>query len=202
MICKFALALQFLERSIEKFLILKPALFMPWQIDKLCNNILYPAFLARKLAQSSRRWEHNERNVNVTENGKLICLFDKAIYPFGEGNLPVCAFFYFLDLQLINFPWDFPLGRVHKHLRNSTGPRCHSGRVWFRVRQRLLDCEEFLGKELGREGFHQTAEEHWRGFDGNVRYSDGGIIPCKEGFQPSKPWAFSPIPCEASYRVL
>jgi hypothetical protein len=56
--------------------------------------------LAGEVSETTRRREHDEGNVNVTENGELISLFNESISPFGESNLAIRGVFY-------SFYWEF-----------------------------------------------------------------------------------------------
>lgn len=46
------------------------------------------------------RGEHDERDVDVAEDGELVGLLDEAIPALGEGHLPVRVVLDPLDLQL------------------------------------------------------------------------------------------------------
>lgn len=53
---------------------------------------------AGEVAEAIGGREHDERDVDVAENGELIGLLDEAIPPLGEGHLPIGVVLYPLDL--------------------------------------------------------------------------------------------------------
>lgn len=68
---------------------------------------MQPSF-AREMAKTARGREHEESNINVAKNGKLISLFDKSISAFGECDLSVGDVFNFLNQKLVTaHVWPF-----------------------------------------------------------------------------------------------
>lgn len=57
-------------------------------------------FVSREEADSSRRGEHDESHINITEDRKFISFLDKPISPFWESDLPICCVLNPLDLHL------------------------------------------------------------------------------------------------------
>lgn len=55
--------------------------------------------LAGEVSETTGRREHDEGNVDVTENGELVSFFNEPISPFGEGNLPIRGVFYSLNWE-------------------------------------------------------------------------------------------------------
>lgn len=55
--------------------------------------------LAREVSETARGGEHNESNINVTKNGKLVSLFNESISTFGEGDLSIRIVFYSLNWE-------------------------------------------------------------------------------------------------------
>lgn len=51
------------------------------------------------MAEATRGREHDQSNINVTKDGKLISLLNESISTLGECNLAICVVFYSLYLQ-------------------------------------------------------------------------------------------------------
>ena len=64
------------------------------------TTVPYVPAAAGEVAEAVGRREHDERDVDVAEDGELVGLLDEAVAALGEGDLPVGGVLDPLDLQL------------------------------------------------------------------------------------------------------